>query len=253
MSAGGIHLFLGPDRLRKLQRIRELERELGIHPLDRHRLDAASATPAELLALCRQRPATSPRRLIVVDQAHRLVRTCVEALLQHAASITQTACLILLVETELGLRQALAQLTQAVSVERFAGGEPLPSKPFALTDALGSRDVAGALAALHDQLRAGKEPLELLGLIAWQLQRWVAIRRLRDAGESMERIASMTGLRPWHIQRAQAEVAHRTLDSLQALLTRCWQLDVDAKSGRINSELAIEMLAVEACLGERCV
>ena len=247
-ARGGFHLFLGPDRPRKLQRIQELERSLRVGPLDRHQLDGAAITNAHLLALCRQQPATSPVRLIVIDQAHHLDRACVEALRQHAGVIQANACLILLVEVELSVRHALAQIQGSYAIERFPGRDAPAAKPFALTDALGNRDAAGALAAVHDQLIAGKEPLELLGLVAWQLNRWVTVRRLLDAGYSAERIASVAGLKPWQAQRLQSEVARRPLASLQSLLARCWQLDVDSKSGRAIPELAIEQLIAEACL-----
>ena len=246
-TRGGLYLFLGSDRPRKLQRIQELERSLGVGPLDRHQLDGAAVTNTHLLALCRQQPAASPVRLIVIDQAHHLDRTCIEALRQHAGVIQPNACLILLVEVELSVRHALTQVQDSYAIERFPGRDAPAAKPFALTDALGNRDAAGALAAVHDQLIAGKEPLELLGLVAWQLNRWVMVRRLLDAGYSAERIASVAGLKPWQAQRLQSEIARRPLASLQGLLTRCWQLDVDAKSGRHLPDLAVEQLVMEVC------
>ena len=249
VSPRGIHVFLGPDRAGKLQRIQEFERALAVQPLDRHHLDGAQVRGAELIALCRQQPALSPLRLVVVDQAHRLDQACVAALLQHAEAIAKSACLILLVEAELSVRHALAHAASSLSTERFSGHQAIAAKPFALTDALGTRDAGAALASLHDQLLAGKEPLELLGLVAWQLHRWVLVKRLSQSGGSLERIAQVTGLRPWQVERAQSEVARRPLESLQQLLERCWRLDVDAKSGRTVPELAVEQLVVEVCRG----
>ncbi len=245
---GGLHLFLGPDRPRKLQRLQVLERSLGVSPLDRHQLDASTTTAAQLLGFCRQHPAASPVRLVVVDQAHRLDSACVKALLEQAEVIAGATCLVLLVDIELSVRHALAQAQARLTVERFPGRDVPAAKPFALTDALGSRDVGAALLAVHDQLMAGKEPLELLGLVAWQVQRWVTVKRLLDSGCGVERIVSLTGLRQWQVQRIQSELAQRPLASLQQALSRCWQLDVDAKSGRAIPELAIEQLVVEVCL-----
>ena len=159
--------------------------------------------------------------------------------------IAQTACVVLLVEQELSARHALARAT--LPTERFVGRNTIAAKPFALTDALGTRDTTSALASWHDQLLAGREPLEVLGLVAWQLHRWVLIKRLSASGLSEERIAQATGFRPWQVQRAQDEVAQRPLASLQRLLERCWELDVDAKSGRAVPELAVEMLITDVC------
>ena len=247
-DAGGVSLFLGPDRPRKLARIHELERALGIQPFDRHQLDAATTSAKPLGALCRQQPAASPVRLIVIDQAHRLDSACVEVLLAHAEVMAKTACVVLLVEGELSLRHALAKAGERMRTERFPGRSLPAVKPFALTDALGHRDVTGALAAVREQLVAGKEPLELLGLIAWQVHRWVTVKRLGRAGYSAERMVSVTGLHPWQVQRLLSEVAHRSLGSLQQTLSRCWRLDLDAKRGRIVPELAVEQLVVEMCL-----
>lgn len=248
MARLGVFLFLGPDRPGKLRRVHELAKQLGIRPTDRHQLDGATTSSAQLLALCRQQPFESPARLIVVDQAQRLDSLCVHALGQSAEAIALSACLVLLVETDLGERHPLATLGKVATVEQFSIRHDAPIKPFALLDALASQDVAGALSALRQQLAAGRGPLEVLGLIVWQLQRWVVVRRLQEAGDSMERIGSVCNLNPWQVRRIQSEVAGRSLASLQRMLRRCWQLDVEAKSGRANAELAVEQIILEACL-----
>lgn len=250
MSLHGLHLWLGPDRSRKLQRIREWERQLAIHPLDRHHLDLAEVSVTELLSVCRQQPALSPCRLVVVDQAHRLDRDGVEWLLRQAGAITSTARVVLLTERELTPRHALAQgeAARAMTVEQFAqAASGQPAKPFALTDALGQGDAAGALIAAQEQLALGKDPLELLGLVAWQLSRWMTVRRLMEMGSSAEQLASVTGGRAWQAQRVQSEVSRRSAASVRALLERCWRLDADAKRGRIDPRLALEQLVVEIC------
>ena len=247
MSHGGLRLFLGPDRPRKLQRIQDLERTLAIQPLDRHQLDAAALTATQLLAVCRQQPALSRLRLVVVDQAHRLDCSSVDALLEHAELIGRNACVILLVEMELGVRHALSKATSHMATERFSGRDTAAVKPFALTDALGTANAAGALTAVRDQLLGGKEPLEVLGLIGWQLNRWVMVKRLLDERVSAERIGAVMGLRPWQVQRLSSEVVHRPLRMLQDLLARCWQLDVEAKRGRALPQLALEQLIIEIC------
>ena len=155
---------------------------------------------------------------------------------------------MLLVEAELNARHPLTQAGQSLTVEEFPGRDVAAVKPFALTDALGRRDAAGALTAIRDQLIAGKDPLEVLGLIVWQVQRWVAVKRLIAEGQPAEQIITMTGLRPWQVQRIHTEVAGRPIAALQELLTRCWQVDVGAHSGRVIPETALEQLALEACL-----
>jgi DNA polymerase III delta subunit len=76
----------------------------------------------------------------------------------------------------------------------------------------------------------------------------VIVKRLSEAGYRALRIAAVTGLRPWQVERSQAEVALRPLALLQGLLARCWELDGQLKSGRAVPELAIEQLVAEICL-----
>ena len=245
----GLHLFLGPDRPRKLQRIQELERALAVDPLDRHLVDGSTIPGEALLALCRQRPAASPGRLIVVDEAHKLDARCAEALLAKAPVLAQSACVVLLIDKEPGSRHPLAR-PDAGRREDFPGRDTPAAKPFALIEALGMRDASGALSAVHDQLRDGKDPLELLGLITWQVQRWVAVRRLMDRKVPLEEIAAAAGLRPWQAQRIQREVASRPLGALQALLARCWQVEGESKTGRAIPLVAVEQLILELCAPE---
>jgi len=254
MPHTGLHLFLGPDRARKLSRIQEFERTLRVGALDRHDLEGAAVRPAELVALCRQRPAESAARLIVVDRAQRLSADGVRALWHHADAIRQTACVVLLVEEDTSSRHPLSPSQHPenapMTIEQFPARDVPAVKPFALIDALGRRDAAAALLAIHDQLVNGKEPLELLGLVAWQLQRWVIVRRLMDAGHTTAHIADVAGLRPWQAQRLQTEVGARSLEALHALLERCWQVDTDAKRSAVIPWLAVEQLVLEVCQAE---
>ena len=249
MEPIGLQLFLGPDRPRKLQRIQELERTLQVSTLDRHYVDSRSVDADELIGLCRQQPALSRLRLIVIDEAHHLSAAASEGLLRHAAVIAQAACAVLLADREMSLKHPLAQAAHegSVQVVRFAGREAPAAKPFALVEALGARDVTAALQAVRDQINIGKEPLELVGLVAWQLQRWVLVRRLWEAGHSTERIAASAGMHAWQVERIRSEVTARPLASLRHLLQRCWCADVDAKSGRIGSLLVVEQLVLEVC------
>lgn len=245
----GLFLFLGADRAKKFQRIQELERALQVSPFDRHHVDGGMVAAEALAALCRQRPAASPARLIVVDDAHRLDGSAVQALLDHAQAIAQVACVILLVEVELSVRHPVARAAAQMATERFTEREAPSVKPFALVEALGRRDLPGALQSLQDQAAVGQEPLKLVGLVAWQLQRWLVVRRLLETGASTRQIAGMTGWQPWQIERASTEVSARTAEAIGEALRRCWELDTGAKQGRVLPWMAVEQLVMELCVG----
>lgn len=241
-------IFLGADRARKLQRLQELERSLRVHTLDRHQVDGARTDAKTLLALCRQQPAGSPVRLVVVDQADRLDAAGIEALGAQRDTFKATACVILLVEAAPGARHPLQAVLKQWAVEDFPARETLSAKPFALADALAGRNVGEALSAARDQYLAGREALDLFGLVAWQLNRWVMVKRLLGAGQSEAQVAAAVGMKPWQVSRVQREIAGRSLASLNRLLERCWQLVRDAKSGRAAPEAALEQCLVEVCV-----
>lgn len=250
----GLYLFIGSDRARKLQRIQQLERTLGVRSLDRHQLDGARVGAVELMAFCRQQPAESPQRLIVVDDAHRLDAAAAQAMLEQLSRLTPPPCVVLMVEAALGVRHPLQRLNSAaapsmgVHIEEFPARDTPCAKPFALTDALGRGDVGEALRAVHEQLMTGREPHELVALAAWQVNRWLGVRRLLDAGYSGGRIAAALSLKDWQVQRLQGEVARRTVEQLQDLLAACWQLDRDLKTGQAIALPGLEQLIVSLCL-----
>lgn len=247
MAAPRLYLFLGPDRAKKFQRVQELDRSLKVSPLDRHQLEGGAVDADELLLLVRQAPAASGCRLVVVDQANKLRQDAAAGLFALAGRGGLPNCVVLLAEAEPGAKSALAKPGEAAVVERFPLRNTEAVKPFALTDALGTRETATALGALRDQLTAGKDPLEILGLIAWQLNRWMAVKRLAGTAYSVEQMTAVTGMHAWQVQRIQSEVGRRSLESLQRLLSRCWRLEMDAKRGRTLPELAVEQLIVEIC------
>ena len=250
MPHGGCYLFLGPDRSRKRQRITQLIEALGISPLDHHEISAAEWSSSRLLALAREHPAASPVRLIVIDDAHRLDGACLSVLTEQLEVLTQLACLVLLVETELPAHHPLTTLASRVTVEPFAGLSSPDARAtrFAAIEAVARRDVAAALHAVHEHLASGKEIVELVGLLVWQLQRWLTVSHLLEAGVERERIETLTGLRAWQLERVLAELAGRPPAVLRQALRRCWELDVATKTGRTIPRLALEELIVELCL-----
>lgn len=250
MPAASFYLLSGPDRAGKLQRIQALERQLSVQSLDRHQLDASTVTLPKLLLLCRQLPAESPRRLVVIDSANRLEPASVEALFAQSETIGQTTTVVFLVESGLSARHPLGRAQEGLVVEHFEARQAPAAKPFALTDALGTRDVPGALSAIHEQRLAGKEPFELLGFLVWQLQRWITVKRLLNARYSADRIAMMTGLKQWQIQRIQSEVRDRPLDSLEKALYSCWRADTDMRQGRNIPDIALEEAVIRICVPE---
>jgi DNA polymerase-3 subunit delta len=162
-----------------------------------------------------------------------------------------------------GLERLLEQLTvwlgdrpqiSQADCREFLAGRPRSGamaardrSPFALVEHIGRRQTAAALGAASDQLAAGKDVLEVLGMIAWQLQRWVQVARLQQQGLSKPRIEALSGIKAWQLERIQAELAGRPIAWLGRMLERCRRLDVDLKTGRALARPGLELLIVELC------
>ncbi len=195
---------------------------------------------------------SSPWRLIVIDEAHRLDGACLEALARQWEQFRQTACVILLVESDLAGKPAWQELRARASVEEFAEAAPKAPDHFAFLNAIARRELPSALRGLHEQLAIGKEELELLGLIVWQLQRWLTLAHLMDTAASRAQIEATTGWKPWQIDRLIDELRGRSLASLQEAIEACWKLDVEAKRGKLPAlTTALEQVVVSLCVGGR--
>lgn len=241
--------MLGPDRERKRQRIAQLSQALGVHLLDQQRVTAASLSSMNIGALLRQHPSAGPVRLVVIDDAHKIPAAhaaVIESCLDAASTV---ACVVLLVDGPDGMSigAPLRKLAARASVERFDAAQA-SARPFALVDAVSRGDAAAALGAMHEQLREGKEEVELVGLLVWQLHRWLTVKRGLETGWPVGRVAELAGIKDWQVERTVQDASAWTSERLSQLLQECWNVDVGIKTGKLVPRVALEALLVRVCL-----
>lgn len=244
-SRQNCYLLLGPDRERKRQRLSQLTQALQVHLLDQQRVPASALPSMNIGALLRQHPLASRLRLVVIEDAQKIAAAQAALMQAQWAAAAHVACLVLLIDGELTAH--LRALAEQGTVERFGLAAPV-AKPFALVEAIARRDTAAALEAMHEQLRDGKEEVELVGLLVWQLQRWLSVQRGLEAGWSGERAASLAGIKPWQTARVLEEAAQWPIERLSHLLQQCWDVDVGIKTGKLAPRVALEALLVRMCL-----
>jgi DNA polymerase III delta subunit len=238
MPAPRLYVLCGTDRARKLSRAQELVRALAVELIDQHRVSGVSLRIDELAGLLREPPLMSASRLIVMTEAQALDEACTAHLLEDLRTSASSAHLVLFVDEELERASPWQALGPQAVVERFASPAPAFSG-FEVVNAIARRDAVAALTGLRDQLADGKELLEVVGLLGWQLQRWLLVKRGGDAS-----------LQPWQLERLRGEVASRSVESLQRSVRRVWEVDVAAKQGRLPSpRAAVDALVVELCRG----
>ena len=116
---------------------------------------------------------------------------------------------------------------------------------FALTNAWGARDAAGALRACEAELRGQPEPFWLAGRLAAQVSRTRAVQRLAEEGVSLPEIGKRLGLR-FPPRREAGAASSYSADELEAAVVRIAALDHAIKGGsRLDPVLELERALVE--------
>jgi DNA polymerase III delta subunit len=219
--------------------VRELKRLLAVDVMDQHHASGETLTPSDLAGLLREPPLAGAHRLLVIESAEALEPACLALLTEHARTATSSTHVLLSFDADPGRTAPWSGLGSAVVIERYASADSSAASGFGLVNAIARRDAGAALAELDSQLADGKEVLEVVGLLGWQLQRWLTVKRGGDAG-----------LQPWQLDRVRGEVASRSLETLHRSLADVWAVDTAAKRGQLPlPRAAVEAVVVELCCG----
>jgi DNA polymerase-3 subunit delta len=119
------------------------------------------------------------------------------------------------------------------------------SKVFDLTDALGRRDTATALALLHELLAQGESPLGIVALTAFQTRALMQVRLLSDRGMPAHQIAATAGLAPFVVDKSLRLARRFTFAELETAHRRLLEIDTALKRSRMTPELALDLLVLE--------
>jgi DNA polymerase-3 subunit delta len=125
------------------------------------------------------------------------------------------------------------------------------SPPWSLTDAWGTRDVAGVLRATERMLDRTGDPVSrtiprLVGSLTNHVRRARAAHRLESQGVSAADAATRLGIKPYPAQKLYGQVRNYSAAELDAALVRLAQLDHALKGGsRLANELELERALVE--------
>lgn len=103
---------------------------------------------------------------------------------------------------------------------------------FALTDAIASKESSRAILLLERQLFHGADPMQLLGIIAWQFRVLLTVGDLYKRGLSAREIAKKSKLNPFVVQNALKHANKIQTKTLCQHLHTLHLLDIAAKQGR---------------------
>jgi DNA polymerase-3 subunit delta len=121
---------------------------------------------------------------------------------------------------------------------------------FTLVDAVLESRGGLAQETLQQLLRAGAEPVYLLTMIARQARIIFLVREMRARGQSRNEIQARLGLKSDFLVRKAWEQSERYSPArLRELYHRLLETDVSIKTGRLDGEVALDILVAE--LGQR--
>lgn len=112
----------------------------------------------------------------------------------------------------------------------------IDSDIFKTVEALASKNKKLALGLLQKHIENGDHPLYLLSMIAYQFRNLLIIKQARG---------TKTGLHPFVVQKTMPLCAKFSLEDLKKIYWKIFEMDTDIKTGKIDPELAIDMLVAE--------
>ena len=121
---------------------------------------------------------------------------------------------------------------------------------FDLVDALGRRDGRTAAQTLHRLLDAGEHPLGLLAMIVRQFRLLIQVKELKAGGSTPHDIAKALRLHPFPARKLHTQATHFTAAQLEAVYRHLLDTDVAIKTGKIDPEVALDLLVAGLAAGQ---
>jgi DNA polymerase-3 subunit delta len=122
---------------------------------------------------------------------------------------------------------------------------------FAFIDDLSARRLGAALQGARALLEDGQAATYVLFMLARQLRILIGVQDLAARRMRADEIAAELGQKPFVVRKAIDQARAFGPGELQSLHDRLLELDIGTKTGRIQSETALELFVAEACNRER--
>ena len=87
----------------------------------------------------------------------------------------------------------------------------------------------------------------ILAMVAKQVRLWLILKSTE--GKPVEHVARQIGKSPYYLKKMLPELRPWTIKQLQRVLTFLFQLEFDAKSGKILPDVGLELLLGEPIWG----
>lgn len=145
----------------------------------------------------------------------------------------------------IGAREGIGQVDDDLAREVIA--ETRVHDIFALTDALGSRDLERSLKIFDAMIIAGEPPLRILVMIARHFR---ILSKLKDPeirrGNDREK-AKAAKVAPYFLKDYERDARRFTIDDLQSIRSAILDVDLALKSSGLSDRIVLERLFVMMC------
>jgi DNA polymerase-3 subunit delta len=126
-------------------------------------------------------------------------------------------------------------------------GETRLEKIFDLTDALKAKNPAKALRILRNHLEHGEQPVQLLGMIAWQFRLIWEVKHHQTTGTPPSRIAQKMGVAPFQAEQAMRHTGKFSEGQLREGFRSLYKADRELKGSGKTPEGILETLVLNLC------
>lgn len=132
----------------------------------------------------------------------------------------------------------------AADVEAICTGQT-ENKIFEMIDAISARNQKKALDLYYDLLALKEAPMRILFLIARQFQNLLLIKSMSAKGYPAVSIAKTAGMPSFAVQKNLRQAGAFKINQLKDAIEDCGQAEEDVKTGRMEDQLAVELLIVK--------
>ncbi len=120
---------------------------------------------------------------------------------------------------------------------------------FILIDEIVRMRVSKGLMILHELLKQKEEPIKILMLMVRQFRMILQVKQLTQLGYSQQQIASQIGAHPYAVKVAAEQGRQYNERTLANVISRCAELDVAMKTGKVDKVLGLEMFLFQLAEG----
>jgi DNA polymerase III subunit delta len=115
---------------------------------------------------------------------------------------------------------------------------------FDFVDALSNGNGKSAQYLLH-RLLESEDPFALWGMVVRQFRLLLQAREILDGRGNKDDVARALGVHPFVAEKTTRQVAHFSIETLEAIYHRLLKIDEGIKTGQVSLDLALDTLVVE--------